>query len=351
VCMTTDTLLVSIFPLPDVSAGADRLLCEGESFLLPYPANMEAYVEPVNWMSEQEDGLLTITPTSSGSLILNVENSFGCLASDELQIELSPLPDVDFAVFPLVGCPPLTLDLINESMNPAGTSYYWSVGTAVYADDTSLILEEAGIYDVELHATSEFGCQNSETLFSAVEVWPAPVASFEILPEEPTAYTDEIQVINTGNFQSSTSWYLNDELVSNLFQPEFEIPIIEDFAYNVCQKVVNSFQCQDSVCQRVVILGDFTLYVPNAFTPNSDGRNELFIPVIRGLDVAHYDFQIYNRWGEMIFETSNPADGWYGNVKGGDHYAEPGIYVWQLKIRNKYTDNDILERGSVTLIR
>ncbi len=350
-CSNTDTLQISIYPLPSVDGGPDRLLCEGDSFNMVYPLEYETTINPSSWLSNQSNGNLTVTPASSGPLTIIVENNFGCIATDEIDVELSPLPEAVFTVFPIAGCPPLNLDLINESVNPSETTYYWNVSGEIITEDSSLTLEESGLYDVSLTATSEFGCQNEEVALSAVEVWPSPLASFEILPENPTAYTDEIQIINTGSFQSSTSWYVNDVFVSDLFQPEFEIPIVEDVLYTVCQNVVNTYSCRDSLCQNIVIQGDFTLYVPNAFTPNSDGRNELFIPVIRGMDIDHYTFQVFNRWGENIFETNNSSEGWYGNVKGGDYYAEPGVYVWMLKIRNKYTGDDILERGSVTLIR
>ncbi len=92
-------------------------------------------------------------------------------------------------------------------------------------------------------------------------------------------------------------------------------------------------------------------FIPNAFTPNGDGDNDVFIPVIN--DISNYTFCIYSRWGELIFKTSNPGDGWDGSTIG-DNEAGVGVYIWELRF-TQFTDEgesyEVQQKGTVNLIR
>lgn len=90
------------------------------------------------------------------------------------------------------------------------------------------------------------------------------------------------------------------------------------------------------------------IYVPNSFTPNNDGFNEVFMPVLN-CKPDKYLFQVWSRWGEAIFQTENLEEGWIGNVNGGDHYAQIGVYVWYLEVADGI--NTFQLKGHVNLIR
>ena len=102
------------------------------------------------------------------------------------------------------------------------------------------------------------------------------------------------------------------------------------------QTVINEFGCADDAT-RYIIIQDFAFYAPNAFSPNEDGLNDVFHPVMLG--ISKYEMRIYDRWGELIFETQNQDEPWVGNVKGGNHYAENGVYIFKVKV------NDMLGLG------
>ena len=97
---------------------------------------------------------------------------------------------------------------------------------------------------------------------------------------------------------------------------------------------------------------DPSLYIPNTFTPNGDGNNESFRPVITAPPECwlFWEFQVYNRWGNVIFETNYPGQQWLGDVNGGRHYASDGVYVWKLRARHRY-GKTYQEQGHVTLFR
>jgi gliding motility-associated-like protein len=100
----------------------------------------------------------------------------------------------------------------------------------------------------------------------------------------------------------------------------------------------------------VVVVVELIIYVPNTFTPDGDGSNDVFTPVItEGVDPSDYSFRIYNRWGELIFETSEVNRGWDGYYQG--LIAKDGTYVWQMEFRKSTDAESIIKTGSLNLLR
>jgi gliding motility-associated-like protein len=125
--------------------------------------------------------------------------------------------------------------------------------------------------------------------------------------------------------------------------------------YVVWLVVVNSFNCPDS--HHVVIpCSDYEIYVPNAFSPDNNLVNELFFPVIEGIEHIRfykeddYLFQIFDRWDNKIFETHDTQEGWNGSYRGGDYFCQPDVYIWRVVIEFPSGRKEELV-GHVTLIR
>lgn len=99
-----------------------------------------------------------------------------------------------------------------------------------------------------------------------------------------------------------------------------------------------------------MVVVELIIYVPNTFTPDGDGSNDVFTPVItEGVDPSDYSFRIYNRWGELIFETSEVNRGWDGYYQG--LIAKDGTYVWQMEFRKSTDAESIIKTGSLNLLR
>jgi gliding motility-associated-like protein len=108
--------------------------------------------------------------------------------------------------------------------------------------------------------------------------------------------------------------------------------------------------CVDVDSQLVCIDPDVIIYVPNAFTPNDDGINDEFIPVMEGIDPDKYELWVFDRWGNMIWYTNDIGEGWNGIVLGGTELCQIDTYVWKLKCRDILDKNHELI-GRVSLIR
>ena len=127
-------------------------------------------------------------------------------------------------------------------------------------------------------------------------------------------------------------------------------PSVDSKAYPVQLTVKSDLGCTASTDGRFVqIDGVYLLYIPNAFTPNNDGQNDIFRPYGYDLELTEFTMAIYNRWGELLFETNNIDSGWDGSFNGKK--APNGTYVWKINAKEKYTPIIHNNWGKITLTR
>ena len=118
------------------------------------------------------------------------------------------------------------------------------------------------------------------------------------------------------------------------------------------QYIINKFKiyCVKAIPSSLNLGDSIIFYVPNSFTPNGDQFNNGFYPVITsGVDEASYELLIYDRWGELVFETNTTTDGWDGTYKGNS--SQDGTYTWKIKFKSKYTDQVFEHVGHVVLLK
>lgn len=155
-------------------------------------------------------------------------------------------------------------------------------------------------------------------------------------------FEDQCWVLAVTQINDSQSWPYEDE-------GGFEYPDVS-IGDNMIQFSPVNPDCNTygdpDVCE------DPSVFIPNTFTPNGDGKNEAFYPVIASpADCwSFWEFEVYNRWGGLMFETNYPGQQWLGDVRGGDHYAPDGVYVWKLRARHRYGRSYEMQ-GHVTLVR
>ena len=114
--------------------------------------------------------------------------------------------------------------------------------------------------------------------------------------------------------------------------------------------MINEFGCADTAEKMIRINADYIMYIPNTFTPNGDGLNDIFIPKGYGIDVTNYKFWIFDRWGDLIFQSSNPSIGWDGRANEGKDPVQIDTYVWKIAL------DDILDQhheyvGHVNIVK
>ena len=135
----------------------------------------------------------------------------------------------------------------------------------------------------------------------------------------------------------------------NSQNPYFTFPDLEPANYDVELIVVNQYGCTDTAYNVVIMNGVYNFYVPSGFTPNGDGVNDVFFPKGEGVDALEYEMIIFDRWGAVVFESSETSMEWDGTKLGT---ALPqGVYIWKVRTKDQYKGTEYQHIGHVTLVR
>jgi gliding motility-associated-like protein len=182
---------------------------------------------------------------------------------------------------------------------------------------------------------------------------PEPViANFSFGPQPANILNPEIVFTSTSYNAQGVYWYsvINNEYISIPGSPA-SISFPEDVPgnYEVCLVATTNNVCVDTLCQTVIIDDVFYIFVPNAFTPNGNGVNDTFYPVVNNYDPENFELLIFNRWGQIIYTAESPAEGWRG-IHNGEP-CEAGVYIWKINTRERTTGDIKTFTGHVTLVR
>lgn len=347
-CVNTDDMTVTVEAAPDVDAGDDESICEGESVVLN--GSGLGFGGTYDWDGGVTDGVaftpaVTTTYTVVGTLPL------GCSGTDDVTVTVNPIPNVSFTGDVLSGCAPLQVNF--ESLSPAA-DYAWEFGDGSVGsgDMTTHTFSASGFYNVTLTVTSAEGCVNTVTYPGYIEVVEVPVAQFTYTPTSITVADTRVTFTNTSLYADTYEWDFGDgsEVVA-AENPSHTYPKVGDQSYLVTLTATNEFGCEDIAEQILTVKDALIYYIPNSFTPDGDDFNEQFKPIFySGLDIYDFHMQIYNRWGELIFESYNVNSGWDGSYGGGE-IVEDGVYVYKIEYGDTMSDEKHFLTGHITVLK
>ncbi|MFN5293120.1 MAG: gliding motility-associated C-terminal domain-containing protein, partial [Flavobacteriia bacterium] len=318
----------------------------------------------------------------------------GCNATDTLLINVYDDPQVSIIgdSMTCMGLDNLLQAVVSGGVpNSTNTFTWFSPGTELNPNPT--IVQGAGLFnifsgtiisDTSFFVTldnSGFGCDNDTSAIFAIDAIEWAIANFEIDPEIPSQsiLTPTFSFINSS--QNATSYYWD------LGECDPQLPMSELYTtptltynpnsidqmnytygcspgyYSVTLYAYNQGMCPDTVTQIIRIRDEVIVYVPNAFTPGDlDNTNPTFYPVITGkIKPGTYRFSIFNRWGELIYETYEPTDQWDGRYNktpiaqsgaiSNDEFVQDGVYIWKLSFIAEETGDKIEKVGHVTKLK
>ena len=135
--------------------------------------------------------------------------------------------------------------------------------------------------------------------------------------------------------------------------PTFQFPVADGGTYPVQLQITDSQGCVNVVNREIVIQDMFNLFIPTSFTPNNDGTNDAFFVEGTDIDPERFEFEVWNRWGELVWSTTDPEDAWYGQVgEEGQHYVPNGPYSYRIEVHSLSEESYRKEVfGVVTIIR
>ncbi len=264
---------------------------------------------------------------------LVVTDSIGCVDSVVHNVNWYPVPPL-IIVEPssFVGCPPAEISFVNLS-TPIDDTYdiFWDFGDGGTASDISPThnFETPGLFDINIEITSPIGCYTSSTFSDWIFIDSLPVADFTYTPEHSSNFEPTVEFTNTSVRAAAWDWTFDHFGSTILKDPVFTFP---DTGYMEVELIVTHiYGCQDTVVKIIDVEPKITFFLPNAFTPNQDSKNEFFMAggIFRG--IRDFDMKIINRWGGVVFESSDPNYGWNGRVNNTGQMSQNGVYVYIIQ--------------------
>jgi len=262
-------------------------------------------------------------------------------------VRISANVEALFNVEPAPNCKELTYNFDNVSFG--GVDFRWDFGdgSPIFVGSTppSKTYANPGVYTVTLTATDPNTCNVIDVeskIINAVLI-PKPKADFDFSPN-PSLENTPTQFINRSQKATQYNWDFGDGSDSQDPNPNYQY--VRTAINNVCLIASNDLGCADTLCRpvesKVVVYYD----VPNAFTPNGDGKNDKV--AVRGFGIVKMDFKIYNRWGQLVFRSTDPSQGWDGYYQGRLQPMDVYGYTLELEMYNgqRYT-----KKGDITLLR
>ncbi len=354
-CTKVDQINISVYPdLELVFSSQKDTVCPGESTLLNvdiqggsgYP-----YTSTLN--GELTNFPFIVSPINNETYQVSVsDNCFHSIAKT-LTLYNFPVPTISFSSDVIEGCPPLEIQF-NETENDNNSQYLWEFTNGENTPNTAInhnpyhVFTKSGIYNVSLKVTNQFGCFNTLSKQQMIFVYPKPKANFVANPDITTIIHPTVSYINKSENASAYIWDFGDGQFSESEAPNYVFKHIGE--YNTSLIAISARGCTDTTKMSVKIKEEFTFYAPDAFTPDFDGKNEIFRVFGNGIDDKNFSLQVYDRWGMPIFESTNINIGWDGKVNGSNKVAQVGSYQW-LCVYKDINGIQHEKSGEVNLIR
>lgn len=358
-CTSTQTLTVTepAQVALTVTASGGTAICTGSS------ANLTSNGSGGNggpytytWLTTppQTGSSITVSPTTTTNYTVVITDACGSPAdSDIVTITVNQLPVVSVSGTPVSGCVPLCVTLTNTS-TPITMSATWDFGdntTSTALVPPAHCYPIAGSYNITLHVTDLNGCVSQQVFPNFINAYPIPNASFSISTPMPVTVLDPYIALDDGSTGGDTcSWDFGDG--NTMVVPNCG-DIVHAYgdtgSYTLRQVVTNQYGCSDTAYSDVFIAPFTTLYVPNTFTPNGDGNNDIFYAY--GDFIGSFEMWVFDRWGNLIFKSNDQHIGWDGHANGGKDLAQIDTYVYKIIATEEYTGKRLKFIGHINLIR
>jgi gliding motility-associated-like protein len=346
---------VVVSPALAVLASGSTTICDGASVPLSATGSGGDGNYTYSWASNTTPASgqnVSANPNTTTTYTVVITDGCGSAPdSSTVTVNVNPNPTPTFVLSDTAGCAPFCITFVNNT--PNSTSCAWLFGDGGY-DTTSCTpsycYANPGIYDVQLVVTDTNGCVGSTGVNSLVSVYASPSAGFAYDPLDATMINPQITFADQSQGGNQWLWYFGTGDTSTFQNPTYVYA--DTGMFNVMQVVYNGDGCTDTAYINVSIEEDAALYIPNAFTPDGDGMNDLFLPVGIGVEGEEYEFWIFDRWGNLIFHSTTWGEGWDGKVQGGTgEIAQQDVYVWKLQYRS-VTKKQLREyMGHVSLVK
>ncbi|MFD1553929.1 hypothetical protein DNU06_14010 [Putridiphycobacter roseus] len=303
------------------------------------------------------DTLSTLTVSPNDTTTYTVSITDYCNTTDISSVTINVYPDPTPKI---VGgdtiCAGEPISLSNGNYL-TGSSCNWKFSNGYQSNSCSPTINftEPGCYDVTLSVSNpNVGgptCYATVTQADIICINPLPIAKFTFAPEKPIVTDGKIDFMNQSIGADYYNWRFGGYETTQDSSPLFQFSFDQQTIVNTCLEVATKFGCKDVFCKTILIQDNMLFYVPNSFTPDYESRdNNIFkAEFTAGFDPYEFEMLIFNRWGEIVFQSRDVAEGWDGNY--GTTPAIQAVYVWKINYLDTFDGTHKTATGHVTLLR
>ncbi len=341
---------VIVHALPVIFAGNDISLCVGQTVILT--GSGAGSGGSYAWNQGITNGVGFVPSDTTIYTVIGTD-IHGCKGTDQVTVNVVPFPTMDILGHNLYGCQPVASSFDNLSTgNLVNCQWIFSNGVTINdCGSVNVTFENPGCYNVTLIASTPEGCSNTLTLNNYICVEANPVANFHTTPDVLYTYNWDADMVNESYGASNYIWDFGDgSAISTATNPTHEYPNVYGDSYQIMLIAITDAGCRDTAYQVIELKEELLFYVPNAFTPDGDEFNQGFKPIFAtGYDPQGYTLLIFNRWGDIVFESHDVNVGWDGLYNGIQ--CQDGTYTWKIRIKTRTTDKVNEYTGHVTILR
>ena len=355
------TLTINVLPAPQADFTGDFSVCLGESISFNGSGSTSngVPISTYNWnfgdatTATGQTTVKTYTAAGTYNATFSIIAQDGCIGDTLKQVVVNPIPTVALASDSLVVCGGASASFAIQ--NPvSGTQYQWFIqptgGTPVFTGPIFTVPNVTGTVVYYVQATSAATCVSNRVRLTATllpDLMMPVVTTDSIGVDRITFRWNAVQgaVTYEVSTDGGSTWIVPSSGTSGLTHTVTGLLPLTEVTLRV--RVRGIVSCQETISQPLTVrtLTD-QIYIPNAFTPNGDGKNDVLL--VYGYTIQNLRFTVFNQWGEKIFESANQATGWNGNYNGKPQPSGVYMYVCQITYRDGTTE---VKKGSINLVR
>lgn len=355
-CIGMVTQQVKVFSKPNVSF-TNTTVCWGDSTQFINTASpVDGFISGTWWDFNDGQKSTQFSPKhvlsakkDTFNVRMAIVTSYGCSDTITQKVVTLPIPEFAFSPNEISGCEPFTTTFNDSSTVKDGkiNNWLWNFGdgSLTFTKHPTHTYKKAGKYFLSLTVTTSYGCRISDTLKSPVVIYPTPKAEFTASPYEASIYEPHIQFKDESIGATLWDWQFGDNQSSVSQSPYYTYA--DTGLFMVTQIAFNQYGCNDTVQHTIRIKEETAVFIPNAFSPDDNGLNDIFLPKFSGIKEFH--MLIFDRWGNQVFKSDDRNIGWNGRLNGTGEILKQDVYIYKIQIRNTLR-NKLYYKGSITLI-
>ena len=359
-CASTDQVTITVSNDFEVETLSSFQACTGELTEI-YPASVVGGTAPfeLQWIDESgtiisQDTAEVVAMLSTDYMLIG-EDACGLRDSAFTTVNAHPSLEATFSMTGFEGCGPINVLMVSttqEYQNIAEMVWHFDDGDSTHVIASSNHeYTEAGVYYPWLQVVDQNGCLYADTTEIPVRVFPSPVSQFSVDEQMTFLPNTTFRFQNESTDGEYFQWLFDEFDLMEVYDTTYTFPLNTEGSYVVELYAYNQYGCADQTEMTVIVDEEIDLYIPNSFTPDYDGINDVWLFKGSGFNNFVFNTKIFNRWGELMFETNDPDQAWTGNYMDGGNFVPDGLYFYRIQVRDSRYEIGHIFEGHITVVR